>query len=125
MNAVIAQYFDEIEERLISSGIVAWYRVLRRQVALSDGKLRVKAVLSDGGTAELFEYVTEAKGRVTTRKYSFHWQDAQGRLARRWDNAPHHSARDHSHEADGAVMERGSAMNMLEAIGEIEKGISG
>jgi len=25
-----------------------------------------------------------------TRKYSYHWQDAQGRLITRWDNSPHH-----------------------------------
>ncbi len=24
------------------------------------------------------------------RKYSYHWQDAQGRLITRWDNSPHH-----------------------------------
>ena len=23
-------------------------------------------------------------------KYSFHWQDADGRLCKRWDNANHH-----------------------------------
>jgi hypothetical protein len=125
MNTTIARYFDEIEERLLSSGVVAAYSVLRREIAPSDGKLRVKAILSDGGTAELFEYVTEAAGRVTARKYSFHWQDAQGKLVRRWDNAPHYPVRDHSHEPDGAVAERAGAMNMLEAIEEIEKGASG
>lgn len=24
------------------------------------------------------------------RKYSYHWQDANGRLITRWDNSPHH-----------------------------------
>ena len=24
------------------------------------------------------------------RKYSYHWQNAQGRLITRWDNSPHH-----------------------------------
>lgn len=24
------------------------------------------------------------------RKYSYHWQDAQGQLITRWDNSPHH-----------------------------------
>ncbi|MDP2901585.1 MAG: DUF6516 family protein [Methylovulum sp.] len=27
-----------------------------------------------------------------TRKYSYHWQDAQGSCIVRWDNAPHHQA---------------------------------
>jgi len=25
------------------------------------------------------------------RKYSYHWQDAEGNLISRWDNSPHHS----------------------------------
>jgi hypothetical protein len=24
------------------------------------------------------------------QNYKFHWQDSQGRLIKRWDNAPHH-----------------------------------
>ena len=27
-----------------------------------------------------------------SRKYSYHWQDAQGNCIIRWDNAPHHQA---------------------------------
>mgnify|MGYP001134823819 CR=1 FL=1 len=127
MNVLIAQYFDDIEARLIASPAIASYHVLRREVALSDGKLRVKATLSNGGTVELFEYVTEAAGQIMTRKYSFHWQNAQGNLVRRWDNAPHHkelaNAPYHSHAADGAVQGTLGAMDMLKVIDEIEKSV--
>jgi|GEM_PF-337193 len=107
MNTLIAEYFDDIEGRLIASPAITSYRVLRRVVAPSDGKLRVKATLSDGGSVELFEYVTETGGQITVQKYSFHWQDAQGKLVCRWDNAPHHkelaNAPHHLHTTDGAV----------------------
>jgi hypothetical protein len=129
MNMFIAERFDDIEARLIANPAVTAYQVLRREIAPSDGKLRVKVVLSDGGAAELFEYVTEAGGQVAVRKYSFHWQDAQGNLVRRWDNAPHHKelagAPHHSHAADGTVQAMAGAMDMLKAIEEIEKGVSG
>ena len=42
MNAFIAQHFDDVETRLIASPAIASYRVLRREVAPSDGKLLVK-----------------------------------------------------------------------------------
>jgi len=104
MNTEIVRYFDDVEARLIASPAIASYQVLKREVALSDGKLRIKASLSDGGTAGLFEYVTEASGQITTQKYSFHWQDAQGKLVSRWDNAPHQrelpNAPHHLHTAD-------------------------
>jgi hypothetical protein len=107
MNPVIVQYFDTIEAYLLSAVTVVSYRIVRREISLSDGKLRVQAVFSDGSTAELFAYVAESEGRIELLKYSFHWQDAQGRLRRRWDNAPHYpgfpGAPHHVHEADGTV----------------------
>lgn len=124
MSATIAQYFDEVEARLIASKAVVSYRILRREITPLDGKLRVKVILSDGGVAELFEYVVEIEGRIITRKYSFHWQDAQEKLVCRWDNAPHHLSHHHLHKADGTVIGRTSATSMLEVITEIENLIS-
>lgn len=129
MNALVAKYFDEIETRLISSPAVVSCRVLRREVTPSDGKLRAKATLSNGGSVELFEYVTETSGQITIQKYSYHWQDAKGNLVTRWDNAPHHKevagAPHHLHSIDGEVKGTTSAMGMLKAIEEIEKSVSG
>jgi len=53
MNKVINQYFDTIEVRLIQSHAVVFYQILRREIAVSDGILRVKAKLCDGGSAEI------------------------------------------------------------------------
>ena len=38
---------------------------------------------------ELFRIVDEENGRSI--RYSFHWQDANGQLHKRWDNATHHT----------------------------------
>ena len=127
MNETIARYFDDIEARLIASPAIFSYRVLRREIAPSDGKLRVKATLTNGGTAELFEYVTETSGQITTQKYSFHWQDTKGKLVVRWDNAPHHkelpNAPFHLHEAGGAVQATPGALSIVMVIEEIEKAV--
>ncbi|MDE3091945.1 MAG: hypothetical protein KGJ80_21440, partial [Chloroflexota bacterium] len=67
MNETIARYFDDVEARLIASHAISSYRVLRREIAPSDGKMRVKATLNNGDTVEFFEYITETSGQITTR----------------------------------------------------------
>ena len=129
MNRTIARYFDEVEARLIASPAVVTYRVSRREVTPGDGKMRVKANLSDGGMAELFEYVIESGGQLVVHKYSFHWQDARENLVRRWDNAPHHPemihAPYHLHHSDESVVPTDGAMDMFQVIEEIEKSMAG
>jgi hypothetical protein len=125
MNAVIEQYFDGIEARLLQSPAIVAYQIIRREVALADGKLRLKATLSDGGAVELFEYVSEAEGYIQRLKYSFHWQDARGKLKRRWDNAPHYlhlpSAPHHLHLEDNVVQAVNQTPDIIFVIEEIEK----
>ena len=125
MNPIIANYFDGIEMRLIESPAVASYKQVRREVTPTDGKLRIRATLIDGGLFELFEYVTEEKGRMDLRKYSFHWQDADGELIRRWDNVKHHmdlpNAPHHLHPKEGPpqpVFDVPNAMTILTMIEE-------
>jgi len=52
--------------------------------------IRVKVWLIDGGTLEVSEYVSVEEEKVRVIRYNFHWQDAQGQLIKRWDNAKHH-----------------------------------
>ncbi len=125
MNPIISQHFDTVEARLIQSPVIVSYQMLKREVATSDGKLRVKIILNDGGSAELFAYVTESNRRIHLVKYSFHWQDAQGELRRRWDNAPHFlhlpNAPHHVHKESNLVQEVMQVPDMFFVIEEIEK----
>jgi hypothetical protein len=108
MNLIITQHFDAVEVRIIQSRAIVSYQVVRREISPVDGKLRIKMTLTDGGIAEFVEYVTEVGGKINLSKYSFHWQNAQGKLKRRWDNAPHHSelpnSPHHVHNEDGIVL---------------------
>ena len=49
MNGHIRRHFDLIEARLIESPAVLSFQIIRREISLNDGKLLVKATLSDGG----------------------------------------------------------------------------
>ena len=127
MNPIIRQRFEAAEARLIQSPVVASYQILRREIATSDGKLRVKVALTDGGSAELFEYVTESEEHINLLKYSFHWQDAQGRLRQRWDNAPHYpnlpNAPHHVHSENDSVREVTDVPDLFFVIREIEESL--
>ncbi|MFQ5639473.1 MAG: hypothetical protein ACE5IR_15920 [bacterium] len=68
MNPVIEQHFDEVEVRLLQSLAIATYQIMTREIAFSDGKLRIKLVPRDGGMIELFEYVSESAGGIQLLK---------------------------------------------------------
>jgi len=107
MNPVIKEHFDTVELLLIQSSAILAYQIVRQEIGLTDGNLRLKITLKDNGTIELFEYVAEKNQEFELLKYSFHWLDVQGKLVKRWDNAPHYpnlaNAPHHIHNRDGTV----------------------
>lgn len=129
MNPIIREHFDIFEAKLIESPVIVSYQILRQEIAASDGKLRVKAALSDGGSIELFEYVAESDRHIHLLKYSFHWQDAQGKIRQRWDNAPHYpnlpNAPHHVHSKNDSVREVMQVPDVFFVVGEIEKALQG
>ena len=59
----------------------------------------------------------------TDRDYSFHWQDADGKLIVRWDNTRHHKrvkTYPHHKHVGEAVMES-FEMSLVEVLGYIER----
>lgn len=127
MNPIIEQHFDALEVCLLQSPVIVTYHIARREIALADGKLRVNLVLNDGGIAELFEYVSDSEGNIQLLKYSFHWQDAQGKLRKRWDNAPHYpnlpNAPHHVHTEDNTVQEVTQVPDILSIIEKFEEAL--
>lgn len=66
------------------TGIIQAYHIHRfEQVGLSF-RLRAQVTLKDGSQLYIRETVIEG----AKRKYAYHWQDAEGNLLIRWDNAP-------------------------------------
>lgn len=75
----------------------------------------------------MFEYVSEANSEISLLKYSFHWQDVQGKLKQRWDNAPHFlnlpHAPHHVHTEDDTTHGSAKIPNMLFVIEQIEQAL--
>lgn len=90
MTAQIDDYFDRIERPLLLSPVVLALQVREREERLQEGFIRLKATLSNGDLLEAFEFVMIAPDGIQTLAYRLHWQREDGRLRRRWDNAPHH-----------------------------------
>ncbi len=125
MNTAIRQYFEAIEAYLIQCPVVAAYQIIRQEVGPTDGKIRIKINLLDDSLVECFEYVCEADSGTQGLKYSFHWQDADGNLIKRWDNAPHFpnlpNSPHHIHHSDGSVSQADNIPAMLTSLETIEK----
>lgn len=68
------------------SDIIADYSVLEYKRYGSATALVARVGFNDGSLLHIKDYLF-LDGR---RKYSYHWQDAQGNLITRWDNSPHH-----------------------------------
>jgi hypothetical protein len=74
------------------------------------------------------ERVLEVQGTLEMTKYRHHWQDGNGVLIKRWDNAPHYPAIDtfphHLHDGAADCVVSHQAISGLEALrrilGEVE-----
>ena len=124
MNAIIHEYFNAIETCLLESRVVISYRIMQQTIAYNNGKIRLKATLSDGSMAELFEYVIISGETLEVSKYSFHWQDIKGKLKCRWDNAPHYpnlpNAPHHRHNSDTSVSHNHDIPDILQFMKHIQ-----
>jgi len=86
---------------------------------------RVRIHLQGGGLLDACERVTEKKDNpLEQTKYHFHWQDAQGRLVKRWDNAPHHPELDnfphHVHHGLENDCRPGSSLSLPDVLLELD-----
>lgn len=125
MNPHIQHHFEKLEQELCSASAVQQYRVVQQEVAQHSGHTRVRVRLIDGGLFELFERVTaDPDGTLTIDKYRYHWQDANGKVIRRWDNAAHHQhlpyAPHHVHLPDGSVEGVADPPDAIKVLDRIE-----
>ncbi|MCL4476283.1 MAG: DUF6516 family protein [Nitrospirae bacterium] len=85
------------------SDIITRHHVFEYRRYGSAASLVARVELKDGSLLYIKDYLF-IDGR---RKYSYHWQDTQGRLITRWDNSSHHrelpTFPHHKHLPEGVV----------------------
>jgi hypothetical protein len=89
-----AEYLSKIDELICGSPGIISIDVIRRSIWTTEvetiGMYRYKIVLDNGDLLELTERIVEKKGELSVIKYRHHWQQKDGTIINRWDNAPHY-----------------------------------
>ena len=75
---------------LTVSPVVERFQVVKKREVETDGYLGVQAILVDESLLEISMYCQHIEDTVYLAGYRFHWQDKEGILIKRWDNAKHH-----------------------------------
>ncbi len=120
---MLETYIQNMMQDLSVSRAVSSFRVLRTEVGDEDGYVSIKCKLSNGDVLEFAQYVIIRNRKINVETYSFHWQTADGKLKKRWDNVPHHKDVDtfpnHLHLPDNVV--GSSPMSLKKILVDIEK----
>jgi len=85
-----AHYLGHIKALIALNPQVMHWKVVREEAQGEVGLFRYQLSLRNGGLLEMFERFQVAEEELQVTKYSFHWQTADGKLRKRWDNASHH-----------------------------------
>jgi hypothetical protein len=85
-----SDYLAHIKALITLNRQVVHWEVIREEAQGDMGLFRYRLTLRGGGLFEMFQRFQVVRGGLQVTKYSFHWQDADGQLRKRWDNAAHH-----------------------------------
>ena len=128
------KYFHEIEVSLASYTWAETVQMLRYDVLETDEEdilvYRIRISMPAGRILEMRERIVSSKRDETfdTTAYSFHWQDRNGKLIRRWDSAPHFPDLDgfphHIHIGGSDTVIPGEPIKAVEMLAEIDAEIS-
>lgn len=83
-------YLAYIKALIIADPKVRELKTVREEAQGDLGLFRYRITFQDGSLLEMFERFQSVNGELQVVKYRFHWQDAAGKLLKRWDNAAHH-----------------------------------
>jgi hypothetical protein len=121
---IIHDFLEENILLLTASPVVEHFRIVTRRETESDGYLRVRAILIGKGLLEVSIYCQMAENAVRLVDYRFHWQDREGKLIKRWDNARHHPELTtfpyHIHVGSDSVVKESTNVDLLEVLQELE-----
>ena len=124
---MIENYLQNLDNLIFAADEIIDGEIIRRTVWDTGlekiGLYRYKIYFSDGSLLEMTERLVEEKDELIVTKYRFHWQDKEGKLIKRWDNAPHHPEIDtfphQLHEGTDDKVLPYSMISGLEVLSEI------
>jgi hypothetical protein len=124
----VRERLDSLRARLILSSAVVSFRYHQDETVGDVGYFRVRCTLIDGSELQLVERSRIVANVLAVEKYSFHWQNIDGTLICRWDNASHHreltTFPHHLHEGETGVAQAHAPVDAFDVLSEIEKRLS-
>jgi hypothetical protein len=128
MNPVIIARFESYQQLLIECAAISHFEIIKQRAVADRGHIRIRATLIDGGLLELSEFLLCDDNSLIQDAYTFHWQNSEGQLIRRWDNARHHRelphVPHHIHQADGTVRGNPKIPTLSSVLDTIERQIA-
>jgi len=116
----LSLWLDEVKAHLITWPLAEHVDIVHIETGHLVAQYRIRILLADGGLIQCVERKRELDGGLLTEKYSFHWQNVEGKLIRRWDNAPHHpeisSFPHHLHDADETNIRPHGPVDLFEIL---------
>jgi hypothetical protein len=91
MGARIPELLDELIALALLHPAVETVHIRSREHFAIRGYLRMRLGLRSQDLVEIFVYLVAGEDGVHLKDYSIHWQQPDGTLRQRWDNAPHHA----------------------------------
>lgn len=119
---LIEEYFQKIEADIANCPYIFESRLIKDKRSLYIGIIEGEIYFTDESVLYFVEFVN-VKEKAEKYKYSYHYQDRDGKVIFRYDMAPHHSEIEtfphHKHVNSGKVI-KASAANLARALDEIE-----
>ncbi len=85
---MIRDYFDFLKKIANKNPDVVKFRLIKEFIGVNKGFTRFALEMREGTELHVFEYVDSGFHKID---YSYHWQNKDKKLIKRWDNAPHHT----------------------------------
>jgi hypothetical protein len=83
-------YVAWIKSVIALCSVVTDLTIIGEETQFNKGLWRYRLTLTNKSLLEMFEFFSIESGQVNVVKYSYHWQQEDGQLIKRWDNAAHH-----------------------------------
>jgi hypothetical protein len=118
---MIDDYFDFLNRMANKFAYTRKVRIIKKFTGTDKGFIRFIIELTDDSELHVFEYIDK---NLKIIDYSYHWQNKDKILIKRWDNAPHHKEiktfPHHLHEEDGVKSSlKPNFFDILKIIDEI------
>jgi hypothetical protein len=119
------EFVNAIRIAIYSSPVVTDCHIVREDIKEAAAVFRYRLTLIDDGLLELTQRVEVQNAGLFSTMYRFHWQDKNGGIIARWDDAPHHPEIEtfpyHIHEGSEGNVQPHGPVNGIDVLRLIEE----